>query len=227
MDNSIFRKMFSNRKIILTIILLITVSLTAYVLVVIIPRHFAEQSYEGAKKIGRDLREIFQFTPEIRVNNTIVVQQQTSILELATLSQKFHHTYTWKNTWMGSTKEIEVSGTFDAKAGFDLHEKFNITIENEKAIVVFPQPKILSVEPQGDIKFKDEHGIWNWVDEADRSRAVNAFTQDARKYAAQASFVNDASREMQAKLLEILKPHVKEVEIRIGNERIDVELKKD
>jgi hypothetical protein len=219
--------MFSNRKIILIIILLITVSLTAYVLVVIIPRHFAEQSYEGARKIGKDLREIFQFTPEIKVNNTVVVQQQTSILELSTLSQKFHHTYTWKNTWMGSTKEIEVSGTFDAKAGFDLNEKFQINIENEKATIVFPQPKILSVESLGDIKFQDEHGIWNWVEEADRSRAVNAFTQDARRYAAHAPFVSDASKEMQARLLEILKPHVKEVEIQIGNERIDVELKKD
>ncbi len=216
--------MFSNRKIILAIILLTAISITAYVLLVVIPRQFAEQSYEGAKQIGKDLRELFQFTPQIKVNNTIVVQQQTNILELATLSQKFRHTYKWKNTWMGSTKEIEVSGTFDAKAGFDLNEKFDITIEKKKAIVVFPKPKVLSVESMGDMQFRDENGIWNWVYEEDRAKAVNAFTQDARRYANQAPFINDASKKMQEKLLEVLKPHVKEVEIRIGEERIDVEL---
>ena len=216
--------MFSNRKIILVIILLTVISITAYVLLVVIPRRFAEQSYDGAKQIGNDLRELFQFTPQIKVNNTIVVQQQTSIMELATLSQKFRHTYNWKNTWMGSTKEIEVSGTFDAKAGFDLKEKFNISIQNEKAIVIFPKPKILSVESMGDVQFRDENGIWNWVYEEDRAKAVNAFTQDARRYANQAPFINDASKKMQKKLLEVLKPHVKEVEIRIGEEKIDVEL---
>lgn len=216
--------MFSNRKIILVIILLIVISITTYVLLVFIPQRFAEQSYEGARRIGRDLREAFQFTPEIKVNNTIVVQQQASILELATLSQQFHHKYDWKNTWMGSTKEIEVSGTFVAKAGFDLNEKFNITIEGEKAVVTFPHPILLSVESLGDMQFRDEHGYWNWVNEEDRTRAVNAFTKDARTYASQAPFVSDASNIAQEKLIEILKPHVKEVEIHIGNVRIDREL---
>jgi hypothetical protein len=219
--------MFSNRKIILISILLIILSITTYVLLVFIPQRFAEQSYEGARKIGRDLREVFQFTPEIKVNNTIVVQQQASILELATISQRFHHKYNWKNTWMGSTKEIEVSGTFEAKAGFDLNEKFNISIDGEKAVVTFPEPKLLSVESLSNIQFRDEHGYWNWVHEEDRTRAVNAFTKDARKYASQAPFVNDATKIAQEKLVEILKPHVKEVEIHIGNVRIDRELEKE
>jgi hypothetical protein len=161
------------------------------------------------------------------VNNTIIVQQQASILELATLSQRFHHKYNWTNTWIGSTKEIEVSGTFQAKAGFDLNEKFNITIEGDRAVVTFPEPKLLSVESVGDMQFRDEQGYWNWVNEEDRSRAVNAFTKDARKYASQAPFVNDASKIAQEKLIEILKPHVKEVEIHIGNVRIDRELERD
>lgn len=219
--------MFSNRKIILIILLLIVISITTYILLVFIPQRFAEQSYEGARKIGRDLREAFQFTPEIKVNNTIIVQQQTNILELATLSQKFHHRYNWKNTRMGSTKEIDVSGTFEAKAGFDLNEKFNITINGEKAVVTFPAPKLLSVESLGDMQFRDEHGFWNWVNEDDRTSAINAFTSDARRYANQAPFVNDASKVAQERIIEILKPHVKAVEIHIGNVRIDREMGKD
>src|SRR5687768_10851765 len=120
--------MFTNRKIILTIILLITVCISAYVLIVFILARFARKSYEGAKQIGRDIRNIFQFTPEITVNKTIVLQQQASIMELATLSQKFQHQYQWTNRWMRSTKKIKITGTFEAKAGFDIQERFSISI---------------------------------------------------------------------------------------------------
>lgn len=210
-------RMFSNRKIILIILLLFTVSIVAYVLLVTIPRRVAEQSYDGARRLGKDLQEAFRFTPQIKVNNTIVIQQQTGILELATLSQKFNHQYTWRNTRLGSTKEIRVTGTFDAKAGFDMNEEFFITIEGEKATVIFPAPKLLSIESFSDMQFKDENGIWNWVNQEDRTRAINAFTRDAKQYAATADFIPDAGKIMEEKLVEILRPHVKEIEIRIGD----------
>src|SRR6187431_2788363 len=112
--------MFSSRKLILWIVLLITLCVAAYVLLVYLPRRMAEQAYEGARQIGHDISEVFKFTPEVRVNNTVVLQQQTPILELATLSQKFKHEYAWTNTWLNSTKKIKITGTFEAKAGFDL-----------------------------------------------------------------------------------------------------------
>jgi Protein of unknown function (DUF4230) len=206
--------MFGNVKIILITILLITLGITAYVLVVVIPAQLAERSYEGAKQIGRDISEAFQFTPEITVNNTVVLQQQTPILELATLSQKFQHQYSWTNTWLGSTKEIRIRGSFEAKAGFDLNKKFSIQIEDEKAIVTLPKPQLLSMESLNDVKFEDENGVWNWVDMEDRSKALNAFTGDARKYAEQAQFILQAQEVMEKKLTEILKIHGKEVTIR-------------
>lgn len=209
--------MFSNRKIILIIILLVTGSIAAYVLLVIIPRHLAEQTYDGARQIGRDLKEVFQFNPQIKVNQVVVLQQQSDVHELATLSQKFQHRYTWRNTLMHSTKEIKVTGTFDAKAGFDLKEKFTITIEDGKALVVFPEPKLLSIEMLGDLEFKDENGIWNWINEEDRSTAINAFTRDAKRYATSADFINDASKKLEASLIPILKNHVKEITITIGD----------
>src|SRR5690606_18083839 len=150
--------MFSNRKIILVTVLLIVLCIAAYVLLVIIPRRVAEQGYEGARQLSHDLEKALQFTPEIKVNNTIVIQQRTTILELATVSQKFHHRYNWSNTRLYSTKKIEVSGTFDAKVGFDLQEKMTIAIQDGKAIVTFPEPKLLSIELMGDLEFKDENG---------------------------------------------------------------------
>ena len=203
--------MFSNRKIVLVIILLVTVSIAAYVLLVVIPSQLAEKSYNGAKQIGHDIREAFQVTPEITVNKTVILQQQTPILELATLTQEFQHQYEWTNTLLKSTKKIKITGTFNAKAGFDLNQKFSIRIEENKAYVTLPKPQLLSIESLNDVKFEDENGYWNWIDETDRSMAMNAFTRDAREYAAQADFVVQAQHNMEEKLKEILALHGKEV----------------
>lgn len=206
--------MFSNRKIVLVIILLITLSITAYVLIVVIPARLAEKAYAGARQLGQDFREAFHFTPEVTVNNTVVLQQQIPILELATLSQKFQHRYEWRNTWMKSTKKIEITGTFEAKAGFDLQKKFTISIDDTVATVTLPAPQLLSLESQPDVTFRDENGIWNWVDAADRSAAMNAYTADARRYAEQAPFVADAQKAFEVRIREILKQHGKHAVIR-------------
>jgi hypothetical protein len=191
----------------LGIVIMVVGVAAAYVLFVVIP----QQSYETAKAIGRDFREALQFTPEVTVKNTIVLNQQSAILELATLSQNFQHRYSWTNTWMGSTKQIEIAGTFHAKCGFDLQKKFSIHLEGEKAIVYLPEVEVLSVEPLGDMTFRDESGYWNWVNEVDRARATNAFITDARSYAEQTSFTDDSKKATEDKLRELLKAHVEDV----------------
>lgn len=202
-----------SRNLKLLIILIIVGVIGVYVVLVTIPTQLAKRSYEAAKTLGEDFRNAFQFTPEITVNNTIVLNQQTPVLELAVLSQNFEHRYTWTNTWLGSTKQVFIAGTFDAKAGFDLHQKFSIALQNDTAYILLPEPTILAVESQGDITYRDEHGIWNWVNPDDRTQATNAFITDARKYAEQAAFVQDAKSNMEERLNVLLQPHVKGVVI--------------
>jgi hypothetical protein len=218
--------MFRTRNIVALTVLIITISVAAYVIVVVIPASLARKTYEGARQIGEDIRKAFQFTPEVTVNNTIVLQQEVSILELATLSQTFRHEYEWINSWMGSTKKITIKGTFDAKAGFDLQKKFNISVSDEKIVVTLPAPKILSVEPKGDLTFTDENGIWNWVDAEDRAKAVNAFTIDARKLAQKNILLKQTESKMEEQLRNILLTYGKEVEIRyedIPNSKIKIQ----
>ncbi len=212
--------MFSNRKIVLVIILLVTASVAGYVILVVIPAHLVQKTYDGAKQIGKDIGDALQFSPEISVNNTIVVQQQASILELATLSQKFQYKFAWKNQWLGSEKTITITGTLDAKAGFDLRKKFNIVLDEQRAHVFLPQPQILSIESLGDLKFEDENGLWNWVNTQDRSLAVNAFMVNARRYAEQASFMQNATNSIEEKLTSILEAHGKIVDVRYEGETI-------
>jgi hypothetical protein len=193
----------------LGILLIIIGTIAAYILLVVIPR----QSYEMAKSIGKDFQDVFQLTPEIKVNNTIVLQQQATLLELATLSQTFQHRYQWQNTWMHSKKQIDITGTFIVKCGFDLQKKFSIHLDGTKATVYLPAPQVLSIEPLGDMTFRDENGYWNWVNEDDRAAAVNAFVRDARVYARDASFVNDTKKVTEQKLRDLLMHHMEEVVI--------------
>ena len=202
-----------SRNLKLLIILIITATIAAYVVLVFIPTQIAKRSYEAAKEVGEEIRKAFQFTPEVRVNNTVVLNQQISVFELAVIEQSFEHRYTWENSWLGSTKKIFISGTFNAKAGFDLNKKFTIVLRDDKAYVTLPPPRALSVEPVGDIVYRDEQGIWNWVDLDDRTRATNAFIRDARRYAAEAKFVGDARKEIEARLKTLLDPYVEEVVI--------------
>lgn len=206
--------MFSNRKIILLIVLLITATIAAYWIIVVIPSRLAQRTYDGARQIGSDFARAFSFTPEVTVNNTVVLMQQSPVLELATLSQKFQHRYEWTNTWLRSTKKISIQGSFEAKAGFDLRKKFTIQINDDKAIVYLPPPELVSIQSLDDVKFTDENGAWNWVNMEDRSKAMNAFTADARKYATNAGFVDAARESMVKQLTEILKAHGKSVEFR-------------
>jgi hypothetical protein len=205
--------MFTNRKLVVVIVFLIVVTVTAYMLLVYIPAQVLQRSYDGAKQVGLDIAKVFNVTPEITVNRTVVLQQQTPILELATVSQKFQHRYDWTNTWLGSTKKINITGTFEAKAGFDLRQKFSVEIHDNTAQVMLPKPQLLSIEPLGDVTFRDEHGVWNWVDANDRAKAMNAFTIDARKYGQEATFVDHARVSMENKLREIFDKHGMQVDI--------------
>src|SRR5688500_13409794 len=200
-----------SRNLRLLIALIIVGTIAGYIILVTIPTQLAKRGYEGAKTLGEDFRKAFQFTPEVVVNNTIVLNQQTTVFELSVLSQNFTHRYVWENSWLGSTKKIFISGTFKAKSGFDLHKKFSIDLRDEKAYVSLPAPRTLSVESMGDISYRDEKGIWNWVDVNDRTRATNACIRDARRFADQADFNERAKTEMEARLTGLLKPNADEV----------------
>lgn len=56
-------------------------------------------------------------------------------------------------------------------------------------------------------------GVWNWINTDDRTKATNAFIQDARTYATHAEFVKDAKVQIEKRLRLLLQPYAKEVVI--------------
>src|SRR5690606_6239767 len=196
---------------------LVALCITAYVLLVVIPRRVAEQSYEGARRIGQDFRELFQATPRITVNNQVIVERESDIFEVAAMSQRFHHRYQWTNTRFGSAKKIEVSGTFESKAGFDINEEFAIDIQDGRAVVTLPGPKILPVSVLGGRECPAAGGCVHWVDTDDRHRAITAVMEDARRHAGRTMNKERTRQNRPDRVAAIVGQHVREVEVRVGN----------
>lgn len=203
--------MYRHARIILYIVLVAVITVSAYILFVVIPSRLAENTYSGARRIADDIRKAFQLTPEVTVNNSVIIEQETEILELALVAQKYRHNYNWTNQWMGSKKTITVSGSFEAKAGFDLQKRFVLEINDNIATVKLPRASLLSVEVLNDIQYRDEGGVWNWVNDEERSKALNAFTQNARQFADRPDFKQKAEKELERRLTEIMKGHGKQV----------------
>jgi hypothetical protein len=178
-----------------------------------IPFYLASRAMESARQIGKDINDVFHFTPEVTVNNKTVLQQETPILELATVSQKFNHQFEWSEVFLKSTKTIIINGSFEAKAGFDLRKKFEIRITDDRALVILPEPELLSLQPTGDMKFEGYNGLWNYLTDESRSKALNAFHADAKKQAEKATYAN-AKMNAEVQLRKILESHGFEVEIR-------------
>lgn len=201
----------NERKIILYVLLLVAVTASAYMLIVVIPSRLADNAYKGARRIGDDIRKALQFTPEVTIKNTTVLEYEKEILELALVNRSFRHNYEWKNSWMGSTKNISISGMFEARVGFDLSRKFVLEITDDNAVLRLDRAQLLSLTPSGEVTYRDENGIWNWVNNEERNAALNAFFTHARKNAVTPELLVKAEKEMERRITEIMNGHGKQV----------------
>jgi hypothetical protein len=181
------------------VLVLLAATVAFYVAVVKVPSDLARKTADG-------VRQAFDFTPEVRVNQTVVIEQNTPILEVATVSREMFVNHAWRQTWMGSTKTIEIQGVFTAKAGFDLRQPFRIDIEEKPLHVVarLPPPKLLSVEMKEYRVLKDENGWWNSVTPKDREEAVRQMRADAVEQATRSGLLEEAEASAEARIREIV-----------------------
>ena len=180
--------------------LVIVAATTAfYVVAVKAPSDLAHNTAEG-------VRQFFNFTPQVRIDQTIVIEQTTPILEVATVSREMFVDHAWQQTWMGSTKTIQVQGVFTAKAGFDLREPFRIDIEKKPLHVVawVPPPKLLSIDMKEYKVLRDENGWWNSVTPEDRADAVRQIRADAIDKATRSGLLEEARASVEARIREIV-----------------------
>ena len=162
----------------------------------------AEPAVELAKRIVGGISRRLQFRPEVRVDQVTVLQAETPILELATVRREFNHDYEWEHQWLGSSKRLHLLGTFAAKAGIDLNEKFYLEVDSRDLRVKaeFADPRVLGVEMLA-YRAEEEEGYWNKLSAEEREQAVNALLASAREVAAKdASLTVEARRMLDAQI---------------------------
>lgn len=184
---------------IIAALLLIGGSLVAYRLFVQAPAELARVTADG-------IRSIFQVTPQVTVNQTIIIEQASPILEIATVARPMLIDHEWSHSWLGSTKTIRVRGTFTAKAGYNLKEPFAITITRDPLQVTarLPEPRLLSVQMDSFAVVTDESGWWNRITAEDRSRAVTTLQALARTKAESSGILHDVRAGAEDRIRELV-----------------------
>ena len=159
-----------------------------------------EETLDAAKRMARGFQSVFHFTPQVTVGNTTVIEQAVAIAELATVQQDVIVRYEWSQTWLGSTKTMELQGVYKAKAGFDLHEPFHISVDEKTIAASFPASKLLSLEMTDYKILKDESGWWNSITPAEREGAIAAMQAQAKMKAAEAGLLAEARAKFRQQL---------------------------
>ena len=164
-----------------------------------------EESFDTAHRVADGFKSVFNFTPQITVNGTTVVEQANSVMELATVRQGVDEHYQWSQSWFGSRKTMVLEGVYEAKAGFDLHDSVRITMEGNRITAILPAPKLLSLEMNGYKVLMDDNGWWNKINSADRENAIAAMQEDARSKATQSGILEEAKAKFKEQLSQVIK----------------------
>ncbi len=161
-----------------------------------------DKSYTLARRVAHDVIRALQIEPRVRIGSEVVYEQTKGILELATAQRTFAQTYYWEQSWLGSTKKLELRGTFIAKAGYDMTKPFvvDITPDGRTVRARVPPAKILSVELVREVTLQDENGIWNELKPEDREAANNSLLQLARTNVDKSNLRDQADVELMRRL---------------------------
>src|ERR1700678_4027779 len=157
--------------------------------------------------------KVFQVRPEITVNQKVVFTQTAPIAELGVVTKEeqvsleFDVDYEILAHPIPLTqKKITAQAVYRIKAGFDLREPFSVEIDpkTHRIQAKLPPAKILSVEQVGDLSLVGEDAWLNRVTDADRSQILDSLQKAARSQAETSGLKEDAQKQAQDRLEEIL-----------------------
>lgn len=159
-----------------------------------------------AEDVAAKFQQVFNFTPEVRSNSVTIIQATVPVLELVTVQKQASVRNAWSQTWLHSTKTLEIEATFTARAGFDLEAPFVVDLDPATGAcrVTLPPPKILNIGMSDLRILRDEDGFWNAITAADREQAIRQLEEKARAEFTRSSLVADAQKEAERRIREII-----------------------
>lgn len=169
------------------------------------PARTIGQGKEDLERLGQDLRSAFidiaHLQPRITINNRTVVDEAASpVAELATLTRQLKVKREFAHTWAGSSKRIKLSGTFVAKAGFDLRQDVTVDVRPEEIVIQLPHAEIVGVEEKHVDVLALENGLWNHISGADLQNELSQLPDMARRQASEIGLPAEAEEELQRQL---------------------------
>jgi len=168
------------------------------------PARTIGQGTEDLERLGNDLRSAFidiaHLQPRITVNNRTIVDEATPTAELAILTRQFKVKREFLHTWAGSSKRIKLSGTFLAKAGFDLRQDVAVDVRPDEILIRLPHAQIVDIEEKHVDVLSLENGLWNRISGADLQNELAQLPQMARRQAEEVSLPAEAEQELQRQL---------------------------
>ncbi|HEV2965326.1 MAG TPA: DUF4230 domain-containing protein, partial [Chthoniobacterales bacterium] len=99
-------------------------------------------------------------------------------------------------TWAGSSKRIKLSGTFLAKAGFDLRQDVTVDVHPDEIVIQLPHAEIVGIEEKHVDVLTLENGLWNHISGADLQDQLAQLPEMARRQAVEVGLPADAEREL-------------------------------
>lgn len=169
------------------------------------PARTVGQGTEELERLGKDLRSAFidiaHLQPRITINNRTVVGETSSpTAELATLTRQLKVKREFAHTWAGSSKRIKLSGTFLAKAGFDLRQDVTVDVRPEEIVIQLPHAEIVGIEEKHVDVLALENGLWNHISGADLQDQLAQLPEMARRQAIEIGLPAEAEQELQGQL---------------------------
>lgn len=164
---------------------------------------------QAAKSVmGKETAEffntLFNFTPQVMVNNTVFIQETKAIADLATAQKPIVITHRIEDIWLHSKKTFEVRAEFAVTAGFSFKSHgCNVSIEENPLRIVanFPKPKILSVTMKSFEILRDEDGLLNKIKPEEREQAIRGLTPEViRKARDSSTILEDAKSSVEKQL---------------------------
>jgi len=141
-----------------------------------------EVATDIAKEVASGIKDFFNVTPRVTVNQVVVIRESSPSFELATVTRETVVNYEYRNQHYFSEKSLTLKGRFRIKAGFDLSQPSAVEVQPNplKIIAQFPQPKILSVEMLSHEIEKSENGYWNRLRPEDQKAALDELLRTAK-----------------------------------------------
>jgi hypothetical protein len=141
-----------------------------------------EVAMDVAKQVSSSIKEFFNITPRVTVNQVVVIHESYPSFELATVTREITSSYEYRNQWLASEKVMTIKGRFRIKAGFDMSQPCALDVQSKplKIMARFPPPKILSVELLSHEIEKSESGYWNKLKPEDQKAALEQLMRTAK-----------------------------------------------